>query len=85
MNKQSASELLKAMGHPVRLQILEGLARHGCNVGRIVAALGLPQSTVSQHLSVMRKCGVIVPQKKGVKTCYRVVDERALKILNILK
>ncbi len=84
MNEQSASELLKAMGHPVRLRILKGLIRHGCNVGRIVAALGLPQSTVSQHLSILRKCGVIAPQKKGVRTCYEVVDVRARKIVDAL-
>ncbi|HPJ71838.1 MAG TPA: metalloregulator ArsR/SmtB family transcription factor, partial [bacterium] len=47
-------ELLKALGHPVRLKIVDGLMSHSCNVGEIVDGLGLPQSTVSQHLAVLR-------------------------------
>ena len=71
-NRRSAQ--LKALGHPVRLRIVAGLLRERCNVGHIVAGLRLPQSTVSQHLGVLRAAGVIVPQRQGVRTCYRVAD-----------
>jgi len=79
------SELLKAISNPARLQILEGL-RLGdkCNVSRIQKRLNLPQSTVSQHLSVMRNRGIIRGEREGVKMCYTITDKRVLTILDAL-
>ena len=85
MNYSKESDFLKALGHPVRLKMVEGLARNKCNVNQIVKKLRLPQSTVSQHLSILRMHGIIVPEKEGVKTCYRVVSDKARKIVSILK
>ncbi|MHB9154243.1 MAG: ArsR/SmtB family transcription factor [Endomicrobiales bacterium] len=80
------SGLLKALGHPVRLRIVLGLLENEeCNVNKIVENLGIPQSTASQHLGVLRSRGIIVPRKEGVKTCYRVVDERVKEIIAVLK
>ena len=85
MNYEKVSELLKALGHPVRLKMLCGLMEsEGCHVNRIVEKLHLPQSTVSQHLAVLRGRGIIVPEKKGVKTCYKVVDKRVIELVNLL-
>ena len=84
MDYQNDSELLKALGHPVRLKMVEGLMKHECHVNQIVESLGLPQSTVSQHLGVLKSCGIIVPQKDGVQTCYQVTDQRAKQIIKIL-
>ncbi|MCP4135785.1 MAG: winged helix-turn-helix transcriptional regulator [bacterium] len=80
------SEILKALGHPVRLQIVEGLINHDeCNVNAMVEELELPQSTISQHLNTLKNAGIITPRKDGVKTCYRVIDPRVNEILLILK
>jgi DNA-binding transcriptional ArsR family regulator len=79
------SELLKALAHPVRLRMVAGLCGHECNVTNMVANLGLPQSTVSQHLAILRSRGIIVPKKDGVRTCYRVVEERVAAIIQALK
>ncbi len=80
------SELLKALAHPVRLRIVCGLmSGDGCNVNKIVENLQLPQSTVSQHLAILRGQGVISYRKDGVKTCYWVTDERVKKLINVLK
>jgi len=81
---QEFSEILKALGHPIRLKIVEGLIKHPCHVNEVVAGLGLPQSTVSQHLGVLRNRGIISPRKEGVKTCYLVTDERIREILKFL-
>ncbi len=78
------SEMLKALGHPVRLRIVEGLLRHECNVNKIVGVLGLPQSTVSQHLALLRLHGIVTLRKEGVKTCYRVVDPKIAQLIKIL-
>jgi DNA-binding transcriptional ArsR family regulator len=81
---EKESELLKALGHPVRLKISAGILFNECNVNKIVEHLGLPQSTVSQHLGVLRKAGVIYPEKDGVTTCYKIADERIAKIIKLL-
>ena len=81
---QRESEILKALAHPVRLRMVLGLCDHECNVNKMVDKLGLPQSTVSQHLAILRARGIIAVQKEGVRSCYRVVDERVKEMLAVL-
>lgn len=78
------SNIFKALGHPIRLKIVDGLLSHPCNVGEIVEGLGLPQSTVSQHLGILRNRGIIAPEKDGVRTCYKVVDSKVRRIIKCL-
>lgn len=79
------SELLKALGHPARMRMVEGLLGRECNVNKIVKALGLPQSTISQHLGILKSRGILRVRKDGVKTCYRVVDSRVAELIKLLK
>lgn len=79
------SGLLKALAHPVRLRMVEGLLHNECNVKKIVEKLQLPQSTVSQHLSVLKKQGIVIMRKQGVKTCYRVANVRTARLVRVLK
>lgn len=80
------SDMLKVLGHPVRLRIVSGLMKQNkCNVNKMVEKLNLPQSTVSQHLSLLKSRGIIAPVKDGVSTCYQVIDERVRKIITILQ
>jgi DNA-binding transcriptional ArsR family regulator len=81
---EKESELLKALAHPVRLRIAAGLCDHECNVNRMVERLGLPQSTVSQHLGILKSRGIILPRKEGVRTCYQIADERVHVIIKAL-
>lgn len=61
----------KALGHPVRVQILRLLLeRHECVCGEIVDLLPLAQSTVSQHLRVLRDAGLIYGETNGSRVCY---------------
>ncbi len=80
------SELLKALAHPVRLKILEGLLESdGCNVNEIVEKLNTPQPTISQHLKTLKINGILSSRKEGVKICYKVSDKRIAKIIKILQ
>lgn len=78
------SELLKALAHPVRLRMVQGLLKSECHVDKMVQKLGLPQSTVSQHLGVLKSRGIVEIRKEGVKTCYRVVNPKVEAIIKIL-
>lgn len=63
--------LAKALGHPARIRILRLLARTpGCIGGDIVEAVGLAQSTVSEHLRILKDAGVIEGQIDPPRVCY---------------
>ncbi len=68
--KRSA-QLTKALGHPVRLTILKLLIqRDTCFCGDFTDVLPLAQSTVSQHLKVLKNTGLITFTSSGVRNCY---------------
>ncbi len=65
------ARMCKALGHPARLAILRQLLdENRCICGRIVEVLPLAQSTVSQHLKVLKEAGLIRGEIEGPTTCY---------------
>ena len=69
--KRRLAKMLKALGNPVRLQIVEFLAENQqCITNEIVKNTPLAQSTVSQHLKVLREAGLIQGEIEGPATCY---------------
>lgn len=74
------AELAKALGHPLRVRIMRILARRKtCVCGELVDELPIAQSTVSQHLKMLKDAGLIQGEIDGPRVCYciapRVVDE----------
>ncbi|TSJ63032.1 winged helix-turn-helix transcriptional regulator [Starkeya sp. 3C] len=62
---------LRALAHPARLAILRALAEtERCQCGEIVRGLPLAQSTVSQHLKVLKEAGLITGTIEGPRSCY---------------
>ena len=84
LNFDREAEILKVLGHPVRLKIVAGLMSQSCNVKKIWECLGLPQATVSQHLALLKNKGIITGQREGVEVFYRVVSVEAQKIVGSL-
>lgn len=85
INYVKESDMFKALGHPIRLKIVEGLAKgNNCNVNKIVENLSVPQSTISQHLKILKNSGIIDFEKQGVLSCYKVVDQRVIQMLKVL-
>ena len=70
----TADELAKlawAIAHPARVQIVRLLiGREACMCGEIVSCLPLAQSTVSQHLKILKESGLIQGEVDGPKVCY---------------
>ena len=82
---QQAAVMLKCIGHPVRLQIIELLDRDGeQNVTAIYEALGIEQAVASQHLSLMRDKGVLASRRDGVNVYYRIVDPRITHVIDCI-
>ena len=76
--------LAKAIGHPARVRILRILVRReSCICGEIVEELPLAQSTVSQHLKILKDAGLIRGEIDGPRVCY-CVDAHALRRLKAL-
>ena len=67
----SLAALTKALAHPARIRILRLLqATPGCIGGTIVDKVGLAQSTVSEHLRILKAANIITGQIDGPRTCY---------------
>ena len=81
---EELGDLLKALAHPARLKILAGLLEDECNVAGIQKRLGMPQSTISQHLRTLKDRGIIRARQEGRQRCYRVVDRRVREIMRVL-
>ena len=78
------AQLAKALGHPARVKILRLLAtRNSCVCGELVDELPLAQSTVSQHLKVLKEAGLIRGEVDGPRVCY-CIEPRALRRLKVL-
>ena len=70
-DEKRLARMLKALGNPVRFQIVQILAeKQACITGEIVESTTLAQSTVSQHLKVLREAGLIHGEIEGPATCY---------------
>lgn len=78
------AEKLKVIAHPHRLCIIKGLLEKERNVSTIQACLGLPQSTISQHLSKLKNAGIILGERAGTEICYKVIDKKIIEIVNLL-
>lgn len=67
----AVAELARALAHPARLRILRLLLNApGCIGGDIVGVVGLAQSTVSEHLRILKAAGVISGEISGPRVCY---------------
>jgi ArsR family transcriptional regulator, arsenate/arsenite/antimonite-responsive transcriptional repressor len=72
------------VGHPIRVQILRMLIeRNSCVCGEIVDQLPIAQSTVSQHLKVLKEAGLVQGEVEGKNICYCIHAPtlRRLKVL----
>ena len=82
---REGAQILKALAHPVRLCIVRGLLQSGaCNVAKMQACLGMPQSTVSQHLAKLRDLGIVSARRQGVEVFYEVVHPAAIRVVEAL-
>ena len=73
---KTQTQLFQALSHPVRLRILDILARQEACVCHLTAILGLRQPYVSQQLAILREAGLVADRREGTLIYYRLADER---------
>jgi len=79
------AELFRTLGHPARIRLLEVLGSGERTVGELQEALELDSSGVSQHLTVLRRQGLLESRKVGTTVHCRVKDPRALTLLALAR
>lgn len=66
------AEVMKAMAHPSRLMIIDDLSRGEKCVCELQELVGHDMSTVSKHLSVLKKAGIVADERRGKQVYYRL-------------
>jgi len=78
------ANVLKALAHPVRLQIVELLVDRPMCVGDIAAELGGKQSITSQQVNLMKNRGVLSRRREGSKVYYYIENENIIRLLDCM-
>jgi ArsR family transcriptional regulator, cadmium/lead-responsive transcriptional repressor len=76
-----AAALFRSLGDPVRLAIVQRLARGEARVVDLTGVLGLAQSTVSKHLACLRDCGLVAFRAEGRQSFYALTRPELLDLL----
>ncbi len=79
------AELCRAVGHPTRLRVLDSLRDREWSVGELARRLGVRQSTLSQHLGVMRRTGLVVRRYRGANAYYTLHDPAILEPFDAMR
>ena len=66
------ADMFKALGHPIRLKIVELLFKGEASVTEIAESVGTGQSNASRHLALLRRAGIVGDRKDGLNVYYRV-------------
>lgn len=75
------ADLLKVLGHPVRLLVVQLLEQEELCVCDLLRLTGLEQSNLSQHLKLLRKHGIVAARRDGARMMYRLVNTAVPKVL----
>lgn len=84
LNAKAAADLLRALASPHRLMILCQLIDGEHSVGELAGFLGLRVSTMSQHLGLLRRDGLVVARRAGQTIFYRLGDPAAQRVVETL-
>lgn len=84
-NIEQAAVAMQAMSHPMRIKILCLLSSGELIVQEIVDAVGTTQSNISQHLGILKACGMITGRKDGTKMYYTIGDARILRMITLTR
>jgi DNA-binding transcriptional ArsR family regulator len=80
-----AAEIIKLLGHPERLKIVEALEAGEATVSDIQDTVRLPQAIVSQHLAKMRGANVVSARRDGVHVFYHLTEPKVHHILQCIR
>lgn len=83
--RQFKAEFFKALGHPLRIRILEILRQGPTSVGKLTELAGAPESSISQQLAVLRSRNIVVTERRGTTVIYRIRDAELSELLDVAR
>jgi DNA-binding transcriptional ArsR family regulator len=84
-NLASAAECLRTMAHPIRLRILQLIARGSYTVGELAQSCQIPSHRASEHLGLMRDRGLLRSERRGQQIYYRLAEKSLRSILRCIE
>jgi len=82
---ERTAAVLRVLGHPHRLRIVELLAGKKLTVGELAAAVGIAPNACSQHLNIMKAHGILSSDRDGKSIYYHVDNPNALSVLDCIR
>lgn len=82
---ERACQAVKGLSHPIRLKVLCVLGDREMAVNDLAAACETSQSNISQHLSILRQCGILATRKEANFVHYRINDPRMIELMNLMR
>jgi ArsR family transcriptional regulator len=82
---QLHAELCKMLSNPFRLEILNLLRDGEKSVSELVAATGLRQANLSQHLATMRQRGIVLARKEGANVYYAIANPKIIRACELIR
>lgn len=79
------ADILSSLAHPTRLEIIQLLRGQSLNVSQIVQMIGRSQANISQHLMLLREAGVLLSNKIGKESYYRVSHKNFTKAIDLMR
>ncbi len=82
---QQACRSIKGIAHPIRLEVLCILGDGEMSVNNLAAACETSQSNISQHLAILRECGILEPRRDGNCVYYRISNPRIIQLMDMMR
>ena len=82
---EEASECLRTLAHPHRLRMIQMMLRGRYTVGALAEACGIPSHMASEHLRLMKHCGLLASERDGRKAYYRVAEPALANIMHCVE
>jgi DNA-binding transcriptional ArsR family regulator len=82
---EQAAECLRTLAHPHRLRMVQMMLRGRYTVGELADACGIQSHMASEHLRLMKHCGLLASERDGRKTYYRVAEPHLASIMECVE
>ncbi len=85
MNWDQLSEIMKSLGHPVRLRIVDLLAHEANYVGALAEQVGVSQAILSQQIAILRTRGLVRRRREAGRAVYSLAEPHLRELVGCLK
>jgi len=79
------NNICRALGDPLRIQLLYALSEEPLNVTALATSLEVPQPTASRHLAILRQRSLVTTERSGQAVTYRLADQRIIRVLDSMR